>query len=125
MSVMNVGLAVGATVLCIQFGLYTDMPIAFISASIIFPISFGISFNFSRRETTVREVAVLKALCLAMFMGARDWPNTSEKQREAVAAIRDGFGILLTCIRQTMLHNTPPGGSVQVRRIFFFFFLIC
>ena len=114
-TLLNVGLSVGATALCIAYGLVSDLPITFISASVIFPISFGISFNFQRRETTVREVASLKALCLSMFMGSRDWPAPSDKQRECVKSIRDSLGILLTCARQTMVHNTPPGGSVQVR----------
>jgi hypothetical protein len=114
-ALLNVSLSVGATALCIAFSLASDLPITFISASVIFPISFGISFNFQRRETTIREVAILKSLCLAMFMGARDWPASSDKQHECVRAIRDSIGVMLTCVRQTMLHSTPPGGSVQVR----------
>jgi hypothetical protein len=33
---------------------------------------------------------------------------------EEVGRLRDALGVTLACMRQTMLHNTPPGGSAQV-----------
>jgi hypothetical protein len=39
--ILNVALAVGGTVLCIQFNLVTDLPLSLISTAVVFPISFG------------------------------------------------------------------------------------
>ena len=110
--------SVGATVFCWHFELVTDLPLSLVVVGIIFPISFGIGHNFSRRETTIREVAVLKALSLSLYLGARDWPISSDRHLEVVKQIRDSLGVLLTVIRQTMLHNTPAGGSVQAYKAF-------
>lgn len=35
---------------------------------------------------------------------------------QAVKELRTALGAVLVCIRQTMLHMTPPGGSSQVYR---------
>jgi hypothetical protein len=117
-TLFNVGLSVSGTVLCTVFNLITDLPLSLIATGIIFPISFGISFNFHRRETTIREIAVLKAVALSMYLVVRDWPAPSHELTEAVNSMRDSIGILMTCIRQTMLHNTPTGGAIQVYKAF-------
>ena len=47
-------LSIGTTLFCYYLDLSTDLPLSLVSVSILFPISFGISFNFSRREATLR-----------------------------------------------------------------------
>ncbi len=74
----------------------------------------GIQNNFGRREVSLREVAVLRSLALSMFLGARDWCDQSERQFQEVKKLRTALSVALACMRQTMLHNTPPGGSAQV-----------
>lgn len=94
--VLNIAVAVGGTVLCIQFSLVSDLPLSLISIAVVFPISFGeklvltplllkktlkgIQNNFGRREISLREVAVLRCLALSMFLGARDWCDQSPAQ---------------------------------------------
>ena len=111
-------LSVGATVFCYYFDLAADLPLSLLSVGIVFPISFGIGHTFSRREYTLREVAYLKAYSLSLYTGARDWPAQSPEMKVATHQIRDAIGTLLICVRQTMLHNTPSGGSVEVYKAF-------
>lgn len=61
---------------------------------------------------------MLKAHSLALFFACRDWPEYSEALVAAVDELREQLRLLLLCIRQTMLHNTPSGGSMQTYKAF-------
>lgn len=110
--------SVGATILFFFFNVYTDLPLTLISVCLVFPISFGIGNNFARRENCLREVAALRALSMCIYMGSRDWPSSTPQTSLAIRNLRDSLHLLLLCMRQTMLHNSPPGGSLQVYKGF-------
>lgn len=117
-TLISMGFSVGATVLFLHFNVFTDLPLTLLTIGIIFPASFGIGNNFNRREFTIREVGILKAIALSLFFGARDWPAPSSLHDTALNGLRQSLGALLTNIRQTMLHNTPPGGALQLYKSF-------
>ena len=67
-------LAVGLTLVCHYFKIFTDLPLNLLSVGIIFPISFGVQYNFGRRERVLLDIASLKASASALFVMAREWP---------------------------------------------------
>ncbi len=60
----------------------------------------------------------MRALALALFWGARDWPASSLAHVRAIARLREVLGVLSICMRQMLLHSTPPGGSFYVYEAF-------
>lgn len=117
-TVFSVGLSIGATVLFNHFSLTTDMPLSLLAAALFFPLSFGIGFNMTRREGMLKDIGMLRALLLGLWMGARDWMNLEGQQERLLSKLKTRLSVLLVCIRQTMLHNTPPGGSQSVYMAF-------
>lgn len=117
-TVIMLVVSVGTTLFCFYLKLSTDMPLALISVAIIFPISFGIGYNFTRRETTLREIASFKGTCLALYIGAREYPAESDKHKQALQVLKEELRIMMLCVRQTLLHNTPTGGAGQVYKAF-------
>lgn len=118
-TLFSVAMSVGATVFCDHFKLSTDMPLSLLATALFFPLSFGIGFNLSRREAMLKDIGNLRALLLGLFWAARDWIEVSgEGAQSPLPKVKKALETVLICIRQTMLHNTPPGGSSNIYRAF-------
>lgn len=104
------GLAVGATLLCVRFGLVANFPLTLIATAIIFPIVFSISGAYKRRETALNHYGQIKAHGRAIYFAARDWLAESDPEilREAGELLG---GLLTSCRtlfageRQRMIEN--------------------
>jgi len=68
-------LSVGGTIACHYLSIYSDVPLTLLASALLFPISFGINWTFNRRETLLKDIAELKATCLAIYYCFRDWQN--------------------------------------------------
>lgn len=113
-ALLSLVLSVSFTILFFYMNIHTDMPLSILATAVFFPISIGIGFNFNRREALLKDVGMLRGILLNLYWGARDWPDYSKEQAIALAHLKESIAVLLVCVRQTMLHNTPPGGSSNV-----------
>jgi len=93
-----------------------DMPISLISVAIVIPISFGISFNYLRRESVLRDVGQIKSGTLLVYYLCRDIPRPSREHNVALQELKGGLTILLIAIRQHMVHAAAD--TSQVYRAF-------
>jgi len=59
------------------------MPLTVISAAVIFPVAFGISYSFSRRESVLHAMASLKCSAIAMYQCHREWDSPVTYAEEA------------------------------------------
>eukprot|EP00386_Alphamonas_edax_P015991 GDKI01048893.1.p1 GENE.GDKI01048893.1~~GDKI01048893.1.p1 ORF type:complete len:577 (-),score=146.76 GDKI01048893.1:131-1861(-) len=71
---------------CLEFNLNWRFKVdtSFLAIAIVFPLSFGINQSFSRRESALRSMAMIKSTCASMFWGYRDWilvNKTNESER--------------------------------------------
>jgi hypothetical protein len=71
-------MALGFFCLFYYLELGVDMPIGLISVSLVFPISFGISYTTNRREAALKEMASIKASAISLFYCARNWPTHNQ-----------------------------------------------
>jgi hypothetical protein len=86
----------------------SDLPLNLFTFAIIFPLSFLIQYSLTRRETTLREIANVKAAALLLLWGCRDFvphPNA-----ESLRLLRQSLSVFLLSVRQTMLHKEHSSG---------------
>jgi hypothetical protein len=75
-------LAVLSTLLCYHYNFKASLPLAFLGTGIFFPISFGISWAFRRREQALLDMADLKSAAVALYQCHREW-DAEEAQHQA------------------------------------------
>ncbi len=56
-----------------------DFTMSLISIAIIFPVVFSISSAYQRRESALKELAILRSNALSFYYSSRDWSNPSAK----------------------------------------------
>lgn len=78
------------------------------------PGSFGIGYNYNRREAALRDVAALKSASLIVWMGCRDFPAESAALTGALERLHTGFSVLFHVLAQTMVHQAPDPSGAQV-----------
>jgi hypothetical protein len=54
-----------------------DFTMTLVSVAIIFPVVFSISSAYQRRESALKELAVLRSNALSFYYSSRDWSNDS------------------------------------------------
>eukprot|EP01123_Difflugia_compressa_P006445 TRINITY_DN18662_c0_g1_i2.p1 TRINITY_DN18662_c0_g1~~TRINITY_DN18662_c0_g1_i2.p1 ORF type:complete len:492 (-),score=59.90 TRINITY_DN18662_c0_g1_i2:89-1393(-) len=80
-TLLVVSLAIAATIICFKMNWIFDLPTTFLSAGIVFPISFGIQFSFNRRERVLLDIASLKSSAFALYALSKEWPPLNSKPR--------------------------------------------
>lgn len=95
-------------------GTKSDLPIVLLSSAIIFPISFGISFNYNRREAALRDLATLKSSSLVIWYGCRDFPVESPALASSLQRLRHAFSVLFSTVSHKMAHNVRDLEGTQV-----------
>lgn len=109
-------ISIGFTALCIQFGLYTDMPLSLLASGIVFPISFQISYAASRRERMLLDIASLKASMMGLYYLHRDWASSFNKPKHPYA---NNFRALMrTFVQDLVKYMEHKGGKERLHRIY-------
>eukprot|EP01097_Dermamoeba_algensis_P007337 TRINITY_DN4629_c0_g2_i1.p1 TRINITY_DN4629_c0_g2~~TRINITY_DN4629_c0_g2_i1.p1 ORF type:complete len:392 (-),score=70.02 TRINITY_DN4629_c0_g2_i1:38-1213(-) len=110
---MTFGLCVLGTLLCYHYQLFIELPVSVLASGIFFPISFGISFTFTRRETLLQTMADLKSSCVYLYLCCRDFQNPgsdiADKMKSLCARLLHSIG----------LYSMHHGSSL--REIYFLF----
>lgn len=60
-------------------GWEADFTMTLVSVAIIFPVVFSISSAYQRRESALKELAILRSNALSFYYSTRDWSNDSAK----------------------------------------------
>lgn len=81
-------LSLAATWFCHRYGYVADLPLTFLGSGIFFPISFGISWTFQRRERALMDMADLKSSAVALYQCHREW-DYEEKQYQELMEDRE------------------------------------
>jgi hypothetical protein len=99
-------LSIGSTVIFYQFDLVSDMPLTIIATGLFFPISFGINWTFTRRESFINNIADLKSCVLGMYMCVKEW-----KRRDSDIDIRMK-AVCAAMLQSIQLYLMHKGSSV-------------
>jgi hypothetical protein len=105
---------IGALMALYYTGTRSDLPIVLLSSAIIFPISFGISFNYNRREAALRDLATLKSSSLIVWFGCRDFPLESATLSASLQRLRHAFSVMFSAVSHKMAHNVLDLAGTQV-----------
>jgi hypothetical protein len=95
-------------------GTRSDLPIVLLSSAIIFPISFGISYNFGRRENALRDLATIKSSSLIIWMGCRDFPQDTPALTSALQQLRHAFSVFFALLAQKISHQSDDVAGSQI-----------
>lgn len=107
-------LGIGVLMAFYYTGTRSDLPIVLLSSAIIFPISFGISFNFNRRETALRDLATVKSSSLIVWYGCRDFPQETAALSSALLRLRHTFSVFFTLMAQKVSHKSDDIVGSQI-----------
>jgi predicted membrane chloride channel (bestrophin family) len=92
-SIIVVITALLSTVLCINYEIIANFPLALISTAIVFPIVFSIGGAYKRREVVLSKYGSIKGLGRAIFFATRDW--VPEKEEASINKLKKQLGDLL------------------------------
>jgi len=119
---LTMGLALGFYFLFYFLELGIDMPLSLIAVSLVFPISFGISYTANRREAALKEVASIKASAISLFYCARNWPAHNQ---DLTTRFHECIYLLLRYMRHFLSNKTGPSTLTEVYRQFDELSLLC
>lgn len=86
-------------------GAPSDLPLNLLTFGLIFPLSFLIQYSLTRRENTLRELALIKSSSLLLFWGCRDFPPATPGHAANLQHLQRALSVYLIAVRQTMLHK--------------------
>ena len=66
-------LTVGATWLCMSYGVQSDLPFELIAIAVVFPTAFSIAAAHRRREDALLSLGTLRAMLVSIYYAHRDW----------------------------------------------------
>lgn len=104
------GVSVGVLLAFHYTGTRSDLPIALLSSAIIFPISFGIGYNFNRREAVLKDFAQLKSTSMHIFLCCRDLPAPSETHTQALLRFKSAMRNFLIVFSGAVLRTSVRMG---------------
>jgi len=101
-------LALLSTLACVAWQLYGDLTLTLLGTAVIFPIVFAIHGAYERREMALAQYAALKANGRAIFIGTRDWPETSSSEAlKALKALLHELMLAIDRYLQGTLNQDP------------------
>lgn len=80
-------LTVGATWLCLSYGVQSDLPFELIAIAVVFPTAFSIAAAHRRREEALEALASLRAMIVAIYYAHRDWIVDSAEHADRARGI--------------------------------------
>jgi hypothetical protein len=92
-----------------------DFTMTLVSVAIIFPVVFSISSAYQRRESALKELAVLRSNALSFYYSTRDWSDDSAET--FIDEIRALQALLFTQIRD-FLTSEPVEAKGMEKYIF-------
>ena len=107
-------LAVGATYLCINHGLHSDLPSSLIAVAIVFPIVFSIGAAYQRREEALRSLSAFRAGIAALYFAHRDWVDADDSGRHAPRAQSLGRA-LYEAVRRALMAKAEERSEDNLR----------